>query len=303
MATDPGTRDPRAGLSTNDLEESPMPSRHSTRRPCRFQIEFDFEPVVHKRCALCREFKLFEQFHRTKYSPDGRVWRCKACIAAKVCKGVKRRRDELAADGKKACSKCGAIKPFTDFSASRTAKHGRKSNCKACHYQADKARLKANPEARRAWEREYDRRDPEATRARRKKKYDANPEAYRDRSRKYNAAHKAKVNERSKRYGLAHPEVGRELRRRRRARLKLVSSMPISAELLGLKVAYWGGRCWMCGEPGSEIDHVKPISKGGPHLLANLRPACRTCNLKKRDKWPFKKGDIQCRTIPVSGTS
>ncbi|MGX7727586.1 HNH endonuclease [Rhodococcus sp. 5G237] len=35
------------------------------------------------------------------------------------------------------------------------------------------------------------------------------------------------------------------------------------------------------------VDHVKPINKGGPHMLANLRPACGPCNSRKRDQWPF----------------
>ncbi|NAE18264.1 hypothetical protein GUJ16_13385 [Enterococcus hirae] len=43
----------------------------------------------------------------------------------------------------------------------------------------------------------------------------------------------------------------------------------------------------MCGHPASEIDHVKPLSRGGSAWPANLRPACRTCNSKKRARWPY----------------
>ncbi len=42
----------------------------------------------------------------------------------------------------------------------------------------------------------------------------------------------------------------------------------------------------MCGGPFEEVDHVKPIAKGGWHALANLRPACFRCNNQKSDKWP-----------------
>jgi len=31
-----------------------------------------------------------------------------------------------------------------------------------------------------------------------------------------------------------------------------------------------------------EIEHVVPISKGGPHLLSNIVPACTSCNSSKR---------------------
>lgn len=33
-----------------------------------------------------------------------------------------------------------------------------------------------------------------------------------------------------------------------------------------------------------EIEHVVPISKGGPHLLSNIVPACTACNASKRSQ-------------------
>jgi 5-methylcytosine-specific restriction endonuclease McrA len=54
------------------------------------------------------------------------------------------------------------------------------------------------------------------------------------------------------------------------------------------RMAYWGRRCWMCGSTELiERDHVKPLSKGGQHLPANIRPACRPCNRSKKDTWPI----------------
>jgi 5-methylcytosine-specific restriction endonuclease McrA len=43
----------------------------------------------------------------------------------------------------------------------------------------------------------------------------------------------------------------------------------------------------MCGAEAVEWDHVKPLAKGGAHILANLRPACLSCNRSKRDRWPL----------------
>lgn len=51
----------------------------------------------------------------------------------------------------------------------------------------------------------------------------------------------------------------------------------------------YGNLCWICGGPGEQIDHVKPLSKGGAHCLANLRPACFRCNNKKRAMWPLSQ--------------
>lgn len=59
------------------------------------------------------------------------------------------------------------------------------------------------------------------------------------------------------------------------------------------KLAFWGCRCWLChaelDDTTLEWDHVKPIGKGGIDVLSNLRPCCRSCNAKKRDKWPLSE--------------
>src|SRR5699024_5283996 len=67
-----------------------------------------------------------------------------------------------------------------------------------------------------------------------------------------------------------------------------------AAERLGLRRASQGGafdtetvwardgyRCIYCGEPGEHLDHVLPVSKGGPHSYGNLVVACAPCNLRK----------------------
>lgn len=47
------------------------------------------------------------------------------------------------------------------------------------------------------------------------------------------------------------------------------------------RVEYFGGLCWMCRKPWEELDHVKPIARGGSNWPANLRPACGDCNRRK----------------------
>lgn len=80
----------------------------------------------------------------------------------------------------------------------------------------------------------------------------------------------------------------REHDRRRYASVKRGCAVyPFTTEQLAAKVAYWGHRCWICRGPFEAIDHVKPLAKLGPHMLANLRPICTACNTRKRDRWPF----------------
>lgn len=86
-------------------------------------------------------------------------------------------------------------------------------------------------------------------------------------------------------YEEQHPGAKAQRAARRRCRIRGGQSVPFTAEALAQRIAYYGGLCWMCGAPYEHLDHVKPVSRGGPHMLANLRPACSRCNLAKSSKW------------------
>lgn len=47
----------------------------------------------------------------------------------------------------------------------------------------------------------------------------------------------------------------------------------------------YGHRCVYCHRKMKRLtmDHVIPISKGGPHTWENIVPACRVCNSRKHD--------------------
>ena len=70
--------------------------------------------------------------------------------------------------------------------------------------------------------------------------------------------------------------------------------MPFTSEEINYVYDKTDGYCYYCGKKISftnygklgnhgawEIDHSKPVSKGGTNYLRNLVPACTTCN---RDK-------------------
>ena len=44
------------------------------------------------------------------------------------------------------------------------------------------------------------------------------------------------------------------------------------------------GHCVYCGDYAAVIDHVVPISKGGPNIKANEVCCCDRCNRKKSNK-------------------
>jgi 5-methylcytosine-specific restriction endonuclease McrA len=91
-------------------------------------------------------------------------------------------------------------------------------------------------------------------------------------------------------YARLYPERLAAKNGRRRAQQLSGTVVPFTREQLIAKLAYWGNRCWMCGAPGTAIDHVKPLSKGGAHMLCNFRPICPPCNRFKGAKWPFAVG-------------
>jgi 5-methylcytosine-specific restriction endonuclease McrA len=59
----------------------------------------------------------------------------------------------------------------------------------------------------------------------------------------------------------------------------------------------YGDRCYICGEPMEAIDHVKPLTKGGSHWPANIRPICWKCNSTKNNVWPIIGLVMLCQTM------
>jgi 5-methylcytosine-specific restriction endonuclease McrA len=56
-------------------------------------------------------------------------------------------------------------------------------------------------------------------------------------------------------------------------------------EMRQVVLAKNAGRCYICGEPigqgDYEIEHIKPLSKGGTNHISNLMPSHKSCNRSK----------------------
>ena len=102
---------------------------------------------------------------------------------------------------------------------------------------------------------------------------------------KWYEAHKEEVNRKAREWDKAHPGYRTTATEIRRQRLK--GGKRITVKELDQRWEYFGGLCWMCNKPATEWDHVKPVAKGGVHMLCNLRPACSPCNRSKHAKWPL----------------
>ena len=142
------------------------------------------------------------------------------------------------------------------------------------HRARDRARYAANPLGRRAHTKRWVEKNPEKKKEIDHRHYEANKDSYarrRDEWRKNNP-------ERHRLQGAKRTSI-------RRALVAAATTVPFTVEQLYLKMSMWGFSCWMCGGAFESLDHVKPLSKGGLNILANLRPACLRCNKSKGNRW------------------
>lgn len=198
----------------------------------------------------------------------------------------------------KACNKCGETKPLEGYSRNKNGRDGRLGQCKTC-VAVIKAEYYSRPEVK------------ERTAKSRAEHYAANRDRFNARSREYYAENREHLNAKSREYYAenrdellaqkseyhARPEVKERVREyavehhaanpmvkwvagvRRRANrygLTLVIESFSKADVIDM----YGDQCWHC-ESGAfvELDHFPvPISRGGHHVLENVKPSCVECN-------------------------
>jgi hypothetical protein len=229
--------------------------------------------------------------HYQRYKKTGDAGGAEPRVDQKV---VARNR-ELRASGNKLCSQCMQELPVTDFYRDIRAPDGLTGRCKECRLERQKQYHQEHRAERNAYAASY-RADPEHRRIAREKtaKWRAeNPEWQRENLARWRAIpeNQQLARERSRAWRIANPKRRAQQNARRNALEQSGQATRIPMELLEAKLAYWGWHCWIAGPACTgdpeQWDHVKPLSKGGAHLLANLRPACQPCNFGKRAQWPF----------------
>lgn len=216
-------------------------------------------------------------------------------------------------EGTKTCRCCGEEKPLADFNRDKTTRDGVKTRCRSCDreynawlYQRDPEKVKT---ATRAYAKAAFDADPEKTRAEARVRMSrwkkVNPARAREIQRTHRSANleerRAACRESYRRRNDREPGWKREYarewyannrdkasvtRNRRRAKKIAGTIIAFTADHLEARMSMFPG-CWMCGGPKETVDHVKPLEKGGAHMLANLKPACRSCNSSKQHAWPL----------------
>jgi 5-methylcytosine-specific restriction endonuclease McrA len=192
------------------------------------------------------------------------------------------------------CRICGEELPLDKFYRDRSSPGGFRTACKSCHIVDVLRRQREKADEYAAYQAAYraaHREEAKQTTARYRA---ANPEHIRATQDQYRARpeNRATARTRAQTFRLANPERRAEYERRRRAAKTAVVIGFVTADRLAAKVAYWANRCWICFGEWDQFDHVKPLSKGGAHILANLRPVCGDCNRRKSNKWPFALKEV-----------
>uniref|UniRef100_A0A6H1ZEI5 Putative homing endonuclease n=1 Tax=viral metagenome TaxID=1070528 RepID=A0A6H1ZEI5_9ZZZZ len=200
----------------------------------------------------------------------------------------------------KCCTKCGKVKPITEFSKKETAKDGYRNRCKACIREEYKIYHATHREEEREFRRRYKTTCPEKVKEAKRRYRETHREQLieanrrykvinqmeiKKRNKKYQHAHPEKARERQRKYYAAHPEKAKEFNRNHRAKKYVAIGKGITWEEWENICEKYDNQCLACGKAGElTIDHIVPLSRGGVHDGSNIQPLCASCNAKKGKK-------------------
>jgi hypothetical protein len=166
---------------------------------------------------------------------------------------------------------------------------------------AQRRRYKEDPERAKEASRRYRAANPDTVRERERRYRQANAAKVRERERRYRQANREKIRAKDRRWRAANPEKLAERdsyhqKRRRALKAGVPSERWTTTEILERD----GWQCQVdeCCHPDGRgidpdaeyrwratVDHVQPISKGGPDLKSNLQAAHQACNSAKSNQW------------------
>jgi 5-methylcytosine-specific restriction endonuclease McrA len=215
----------------------------------------------------------------------------------------------------KRCCRCHVTKPISEFWIRRRAKDGLFASCKACESNEEQkakqriatAKWLAKPgnhkkhlvavklcrqapkakETHRQRQLVYAACNREQERQRAANWRDSNPERDVESHRSYYLRNGDEVRAKSKAYRLEHPEEYKEYNLQYRHALRAGGGRMSKGYSKRLMIEQ-NGMCNACkcdlSISGHELDHIVPISKGGPHCDANVQLLCPPCNRRKSAK-------------------
>lgn len=188
----------------------------------------------------------------------------------------------------KRCRKCGEIKCYEMFNLDKSRKDGYSYLCKICISDRSKTYYEANKEKKNEYSKAYNKANKEKISELKKAYYNLNKDKIKERHKAYRKTNKDKIKERYKARYISNKEIYLEKSSRRRAlKRKAIPKFlrKCEAESQRLKDIY-KLREVISLVTGIEhhVDHMWPLSDGGPHWSGNLQIITAKENLTKRDK-------------------
>jgi hypothetical protein len=259
-----------------------------------------------KICIKCGIEKEAKEFYKSKRAKDGRDNSCKECENKRKRKNKKTKIKIILTS--KICSRCKIEKSIKEFYKNcYTQKDGTESLmsiCKDCSSVINKERREKYPDKYKQYNKQRKNKPKIILKSKNCNKCGIEKdikEFYKDCNTKDGYCTKCKV---CKREYVWKPEnrlrakqTNKIWKKNNSEKIELYSlnrrtfgkqalTIPFTHEQWEQRMSMWGGRCAYCGccfdeDHPMQKDHVIPLSKGGPHILANLRPACSRCNNSK----------------------
>lgn len=185
----------------------------------------------------------------------------------------------------KTCTKCKKSKPLSEYGL-----NGKRAACKKCLSSQNAARLRerrkiepgfANKQNSRSAE--WRENNPSA----RASYYQANIEREKENQRKWQQQNRPWTTSEKKAYLKKWRSDNKDLKNsyeRNRQHRKRANGGSVTHKEWTELCAYYGNVCLRCGKEETTMDHIVPLSKGGPHSIENMQPLCGPCNSSKGTK-------------------
>jgi len=174
--------------------------------------------------------------------------------------------------------------PFKDPEAGRAYRATRYQARKAEFLAQHKARYEAKREEIRAKQKRYYENNTSKILQQQHTHNKARMSYIVQRNREWRVLHQEHMQQYYREYYLSHKDQYLEHQARRKARLLNAPLNDLTKEQWREIKAAYDYRCVYCGHKQAHLtqDHITPLARGGSHTLANVVPACGSCNSRKR---------------------
>ena len=189
------------------------------------------------------------------------------------------REAEDTATREKACTKCGLVRPLTDYYRRKVSGYVA-SECKGCASHRSTDWAKKNRARRREISQAWVHRNPEKRAASYLASYVKNKSRALASQARWSEENKPRHRALIKKWRAANKELVRESWLRRYARVRGATTAKIPGWWMAVLRA---DPCSYCGRTGGQIDHAHAIGGGGAHSVENVVSCCPRCNMSKQD--------------------